>query len=506
MKDYFRNRLGIILWSKLEEALEAIYDHDEVDILSGNGVGKTELAAGLIPWWIETNDEAIAFSVSSNWAALTKVMCPRVHDIIKRAGLFPEFWKLLNDKDWVISERLMWIAQSSDDPQAISGKHSKNIMQVVEESSGIEPPIEAAIKGNTIGGRSKLVHIGNGLRKFGVFYDRCTKPKRNKVIRISSFEHPNVVQGKDIIPGAVSRKDIQNNLIDLGCIRSEEGAKGVVQIPWEWTGDDGVNHLAGEWWIVTNEFRVKFLAEFPEQNSESIFLSKWCEYGKDLFTRLTKEQKKPVAAGCDVAWSEDGDETVIALSNDFGILYFEAHKGWDTVRTAERLAELHTQLKLQRIAVDIGGLGHGVGDELKRLKVPFLGIEFASVALRVERYANKKAEIYWQFREYLARPEGYALPPDELLHRQLPELRKELDGKERTIIESKQKFKTRTSGMSPDRAEACILAAYANRMAKSTGSSLSIYVAKDPQARSEEYSPYGGDGTDRFEYFKNLYS
>ena len=61
--------------------------------------------------------------------------------------------------------------------------------------------------------------------------------------------------------------------------------------------------------------------------------------------------------------------------------------------------------------VDEGGVGGGVVDRLRQLRIPVIGVDFGSKPDyfhgEIERYANKRAEIWGEMRKWL---EGGSIP------------------------------------------------------------------------------------------------
>ena len=111
--------------------------------------------------------------------------------------------------------------------------------------------------------------------------------------------------------------------------------------------------------------------------------------------------------------------------------------------------------------VDVVGLGAGVVDRLRELKIKnVVAFNAGERAVERDRFTNRRAETYWQFREDMENGK-IDLPPageDDELKAQLGAIKWTVDSSGRIKIESKDDMKKR--GLpSPDRADACVMSA-----------------------------------------------
>ena len=61
---FARDVLGVDLWSKQEEVLEALTEHTRVVVKSGNGLGKGFSAAAAILWFLCCHDPSIVLMMA----------------------------------------------------------------------------------------------------------------------------------------------------------------------------------------------------------------------------------------------------------------------------------------------------------------------------------------------------------------------------------------------------------------------------------------------------------
>lgn len=130
----------------------------------------------------------------------------------------------------------------------------------------------------------------------------------------------------------------------------------------------------------------------------------------------------------------------------------------NTMESAGRLAMIIDADKPAALFIDVGGLGVGIYDRLcelgySRVCTP---INFGAEPTEVNRYRNKRAEIWGRVREWLEDPGGCAIPDDDRLHADLSSPGYKYDSLQRLLIESKEEMRKR--GLrSPDYGDALAL-------------------------------------------------
>jgi len=202
-------------------------------------------------------------------------------------------------------------------------------------------------------------------------------------------------------------------------------------------------------------YRVRVLGEFPRGG-----LDTFLPYGEvQKATYRTVPEGVPVEMGIDVARFGD-DYTVFAIRKGLKLLPLESVGGWDTVRVADRAAELVKEHGVTKVKVDDTGVGGGVTDNLRRLKregkIP-KRVEIVPVnngGKGDEYYENTGALAWGHFKELLPH---ISIPDDEELFDQLVDRRKRITPKGKIALEPKSEMKARGK-RSPDRADAAVLA------------------------------------------------
>ena len=86
-----------------------------------------------------------------------------------------------------------------------SGKHAPHLLFIVDEADAVPDEVFAAIESCLSGGHGRLLIMFNPRSEQGEVY-RMERDGRANVVILSALNHPNVLSGKDIIPGAVDRQ------------------------------------------------------------------------------------------------------------------------------------------------------------------------------------------------------------------------------------------------------------------------------------------------------------
>lgn len=117
----------------------------------------------------------------------------------------------------------------------------------------------------------------------------------------------------------------------------------------------------------------------------------------------------------------------------------------DTMEVAGIVAAMIKSDKPAQVAIDVGGLGAGVVDRLIELGHGdiVLPVNFGSTALDPQVYKNKRAEMWWEMRNWLAGDMPVMIPNKDELHADLCGPTYKYDSNQRRQLESKDDMKRR---------------------------------------------------------------
>jgi hypothetical protein len=415
---FIQNVLGVkYLTPQQIDLCHSVRDSRRTASPAGHGVGKTFLAAHLVLWFLFTNEGSKVLTTAPTWHQVEHLLWREIRRAFNNARYEHGLGGEILQTQLNIAEDWFAIGLSTNDPTKFQGIHAPKVMIVFDEATGIEGGFWDAAEGVAVGDNDRFLAIGNPTDPMSRFKQVCDSGLWN-VVRLSAEEHPNVLEGRQVIPGAVTRAWIGERLIEYG-------------------GRD------------TGLYRARVLGLFPEQGDDMLVSLADVERAQ---ARWQKPLGRPVALGCDVA-RFGSDETILCeLFADGTVGEMKAKRGQDLMVTAGEIQAAG----IEKIAVDDAGLGGGVTDRLKERRVKVLPINGGESAREKERFFNRRAEMWWLIREMLQKDE-LALPPDSRLAVDLTNIKFTYDSRGRIKLESKDEVKKRI-GRSPDRGDALGLA------------------------------------------------
>lgn len=414
-------------WARQTEIIDAVQNNPLVAVRSCNGAGKDAVAAQIALWWVYCRRGLVLLTGPTERQVREIVMGEVTRSFARASELPGDLYRMALR---VGDEPMGILAFTSSDSSRLTGFHAPRILACITEGQGVEDFTYEGILSCTTGDDDRILVVGNPLSPSGRFYDISRSPHWSS-IQISAEEHPNVIEGRSVIPGAVTRVFVER--------------------------------IAAEYGRGSNTYRSRVLGEFPDQGEEALISRRWLDGAAEQFSGHAWSDEVAVAEPVlSVDPARYGpDATVAAVRRGPRLESIVAWRGLDTMQTVERLVELASVERIYprgvgRIVVDAVGLGAGIADRLEELRYTVDEFNGGQSAREQDRFLNKRAEAFWSLRKLLE--EGrIALPPDSLLFDELCAIRwlPTADGKVR--IEDKGELKRRL-GRSPDRADAVSMA------------------------------------------------
>jgi hypothetical protein len=428
---WVEQRLGERLWSKQREIAASVRENRYTAVPSCHGAGKSHLASRLLLHWLNAHPigEAFVVTAAPTQAQIEGVVWRYVQQGHAAAGL-PGRVTTGNVPMLRTStgEMIAWGRKPADfaDPtmamQAFQGIHARYVLVILDEACGIPAWLWDATDTLVVNDHSRVVAIGNPDSPAARFEKVCRPGSGWNVIRIAAEDTPNFT-GEEV---------------------SQEVAETLISKRW-------VGERERRWGRESALFTSKVLGRFPSVSDDTLI-------GADLIVaaqgRTLPEDEPRAVLACDVA-RLGGDRTVVYLNRCGRVRLLKEMPPQDTMRTTGDLVALKSDSGYAQrpLVLDIGGLGIGIYDRLVEQSVPVEGFSGAERAWRPDRFANRRAEVFWALRDAMMRGQIDLDPLDEELAAQLGALRWHRDSKGRIVIESKDEMRKR--GLpSPDRADA----------------------------------------------------
>ena len=428
-----------------KEAMMSVAKNKYTVCVSGNGVGKTFMAADIALWFLNCFENSIVITTAPTLRQVQKLLWKEVGSRYDsgRIGGNMNTLNLALGTEWFMSG--FTASTSVDDTETAAkfqGFHSEHILFVFDEAPAVHPAFWEAIKGSMMGSHARFLAIGNPTSPAGPFYE-AYRSNLYEHITIDPFKHPNVVSGQELIRGAVTKHWLDERKL-------------------EW-GEDSPLYVS------------RCLAKFPDEGENTLIPLSKVEAA--ILREINTDDKHipTCAIGGDIA-RFGTDLTCVTGMKGMQMVLCETRSKQDTMVTAGLIGRIYSKqdpfddsyypeahrqnINYSIIGVDEGGLGGGVCDRLREQKYPVLDVNFGSSPSEKykDSYVNKKAELYWNMALAFKRDEIAILNKGKML-KQLTNLTYEYRSDKKIYIPSKEEYK-KEFGESPDCADSLAIALY----------------------------------------------
>lgn len=311
-----------------------------------------------------------------------------------------------HDETWFVSA----IPQSEHNSEAFAGLHAKYVLVIFDEASAIPDIIWEVTEGAMTTPEAVWVVFGNPTKNTGRF--------------------------RDCFVGGKFTHRWNNRKIDSRSAKMTDKKKIK-----EWLDDYGED---------SDFFRIRVRGEFPRAGSNQFI-------GSDIVLECKQRTLEPreyvfhkTLIGVDVARFGD-DRSVIVIRQGPKLFEPIVFRGKDNMELASDVIDAFRENNATAVYVDGIGVGSGVVDRLKQLKIPVVDVVVSEASTKPREYANMRAELWGGVRGWLR--DGADIPFDSELESDLIAPEYGYNPKMQIVLESKKDIKQRT-GQSPDIAEA----------------------------------------------------
>ena len=428
------------LWDKQREISQALVDHDRVAVPAAFGVGKSHLVARLALWWITNFYPSKVITTAPTARQVKQILWSQIRKAhgdsnLKLGGHLLTQELHMGDEWYAVG-----FTTEEDSPDKFTGYHSPHLLLIFDQAAGIGREIWRAAKTLMIGDHCKWIAISNCTDPNSAMADICIPDRKSefgdqwKKIKITAHDSPNVIQRREVIPGMVGYKWLQEQRRSL----------------------KPTDPL----------YRIMVEAEFVEESMMTILT------GTEISSILEADYKpdyQDIEIGLDVA-DEGGDSSIWAVRAGTRLLYLDQVHGLDPMQVVAKTEEVVEKVQkitgseVNNINVDRIGIGDGVQSRLGELGYPVTPVNVSRKAQDEDQFLNIRAELAWSIRKLTEQKKISLKPlistPDQLINDMEEELTmryKLVPASGKIQLEKKEKTRQRIR-RSPDIWDAIMLA------------------------------------------------
>lgn len=438
-----------------------------VAIEAATGTQKTYTAAGLVYWFLGSFEDALVLTTGPKekqikeglWKEMGTMLpafkrrfpkCQAIDLKLRMRPFMPDPFgedSAIRQEKWSAVGWCAGVDAGAESAVRSQGFHAEHMLVVCEEMPGMDPSIITALRNTLTAPHNLMLGLGNPDNQLDPLHIFSTLPGV-EAIRISAFDHPNVVcKDPSIVPGATSEQFIAEKLVEYG--------------------PDGPLYLS----------RVR--GQSPKEAHNALIKHAWLELAAKKWENPETHalmSQGPAALGVDPAQTENGDRC--ALSRWYGAVLETV----ETIRSRNALVFGKDVWQIMQdegiapeyVGVDSVGVGSNVVNYLADVLPPgkyikkieggaedaLQGVMKTAGELKrggreyqtdANKFLNMRAQVYWQLAQDLAH-ERIAIPRHEGLWRELLAPTYKTEGGE--VVLQKKKEIVKKLGRSPDYADA----------------------------------------------------
>jgi intein/homing endonuclease len=354
------------------------------------------------------------------------------------------------------------------------GKHAPYLLFIVDEGDAVPDAVYKGIESCTSGGMARLLVMYNPRFKHGHVYS-MVKHQEAKVIQLSAFNHPNVVTGKDLYPGAVTRERTAWR-VNAWCryLKEDDDYNGsdVFELP-EYLVDyvakrkDGTFYpplRVGRYRVEEPQFFYMVLGQYPTRDENVLIEEALIEAAVNRWNDYVDENGEHPQQGVDGRAGLDpgelgSDKTALCARWGSFVRGFTTWGGVDIGVTNERAELICREDGYKQVFVDANGFGAGVAPYLRRVGINGIAIKTqvsATEFCEQGEFSRMRDQLLWQIRVFLKENPASMLPDDDELREELLALKYTMDARGRIKITDKETLREILK-RSPNKADALAL-------------------------------------------------
>ncbi len=348
-----------MLWDKQIEVFEAINKYKRVAVKSGNTVGKSRIASEIALWYLTTRYPSKVITTAPGWGQIEDILWKEIASLYYKSK-HPLGGELLKTQ-LNMNEHGDWFAigLSTKDKNHFQGRHSPNLLVIIDEALGVTPEIWQAIYGLH---PTHMLAIGNPLYPEGEFF-KCF---------LSDLWHKITISCLDCVKWQNKHGKIP----------------GLVTLDW-------IEERAQEWGKKSALFLGHVLGEFPLDVENSLIKRSWVEFCRNKDSEDHEEDSIRIVAS-DVATKHGTGKTAICYRYGHTIPEIKTSTDTPVPQIAGKVKHTYESKHGDNIVIDSDGIGEGVADILTNQRLGVLEFHggYGAKAMDSHKFKNLRSQFY----------------------------------------------------------------------------------------------------------------
>jgi phage terminase large subunit len=487
---FVKDVCGATTWFMQDEIVKSVFANKITAVKTCNAVGKSYIAARVALAFLTLHPNSIVVTTAPTWRQVKDVLWREFAVAVKRSK-FPLTTKEVKQAGLDISEDWFAVGLSTTYPENFFGYHADHILVIVDEAGGVDEPIFKGVAAITPNINARVLLIGNPTSPSGTFFDMFDKPALGATcFTISAFDSPNFI--------STGIRDVETLLKVFTAPLGQKQSEWITAVNKELQKrmDPTFSALIDpsvvfgryhEFGPDSPAWQALVLGEFPSQSEQALFPTNLVTMAMEMdkiepayFDPKTKTTRRatyaeicgwtipdgPQEYGLDMA-RFGSDKTVFTPRRGGHVEKQHVWGGYDLIESADRVIKTINPHADVTIKIDDTGNGGGTTDALNRYKnqrngqAPYnyqvIPYQMASSQVDKVKFHDLTSEIYWNLSEWFTNHQ-ISIPFDQELRDELIARRWSLTPAGRIKVESKDEYKKRTGGKSPDKSDSLALA------------------------------------------------
>jgi phage terminase large subunit len=481
---FVKDVLGCKTWQMQDEIVKSVFKYKITAVKTCNAVGKSYIAARIVLTYLMLYPGSIVVTTAPTWRQVTDVLWREIATAAKMSK-FKLTTKEVNQAGLTLDTDWYAVGLSTKRPENFFGYHADNILVVVDEAGGVEEAIFKGVAAITPNINARVLLIGNPTTPGGTFYDMFTKPELGaNCFTISAFDTPNFT--------ANNIKTLEDLLAiftpPLGVKQADHNTamQKKLKMPFPNLIDPSVVYgRYFEWGTDSPAWESLIMGEFPSQADQALIPTNLVTMAMNMYGTDKDGNSYADMSGWRVPLGPPNYGQDMARFGSDASVNFKRMGGWvdepvcwskcDLMESAKRIMVIIQNDVLNeamQFNIDDTGNGGGTTDRLREMSSDvyhsgepahqyglnaynFSSKEFMSEPDKV-KFHDITSMLYWNLRQQFYN-KAIALHYDKELFDQLVGRRWSIVPGGKIKVESKDEYKKRTGGKSPDKSDALAL-------------------------------------------------